>query len=388
MNTWRNESAAFLPVRAAVVLMFVGVATVPYGAVAQTWQFTATGSLNTSRYSHTATQLPDGRVLIAGGRSDYSASAELYDPVTGTFTATGSMNTTRNGHTATLIPNGKVLMVGGTGYAPGSTELYDPATGAFTATGSLTPARHGHTATLLPNGKVFIAGGRYYDGNKWTTMASSALYDPATGTFTATGSMGEARESHTATLLTNGKVLITGGLHWAGQPGTWTMASAEVYDPATGMFMATGSMNALRNSHTATLLPNGTVLVIGGNQLDGANGPATATAELYDTAAGTFTATGSMGAQRHSHAATLLPIGKVLIAGGIASDSWGYPSRSAELYDPATGTFTAAASMIDYRARFTATLLSASGRLLIAAGVTDSATLLSRAELYGNPQCQ
>src|SRR5213078_4533407 len=139
---------------------------------------TATGSLGAGRYRHTATLLPSGKVLVAGGSngSDLS-SAELYDPASGTWTATGSLGTARDAHTATLLPNGEVLVAGGyTGSALSSAELYDPASGTWTATGSLGTARDAHTATLLPNGKVLVAG-----GNNGYALSSAELYDPGLG---------------------------------------------------------------------------------------------------------------------------------------------------------------------------------------------------------------
>ena len=191
------------------------------------------------------------------------------------------MNFTRVHATATLLANGMVLIAGGyngaipatppptdpdagffyTGTFPATAELYDPGTGTFTATGSLNAAREGHTATLLPNGLVLITGGNDSDLSL-QRLASAELYDPGAGTFTAAASMAVPREGHTATLLPNGMVLIAGG-----NPGTYPAtdsgynpASAELYDPGTGTFTATGSLNTARDNHTATLLQNGMVL--------------------------------------------------------------------------------------------------------------------------------
>ena len=190
--------------------------------------FVPTGSMTAARDGHTATLLPNGTVLVAGGASSGTAlaSAELYDPATGTFTATGSMSVTRMGHTATLLPNGKVLIAGGDYLRGGAeevlvgAELYDSAAGAFTATGSMTVARDDHTATLLSNGTVFIAGG----GNRNAALTSTEVYDPAAGIFTANGSMSVGGELHTATLLPNGTVLVTGGFVGGGFP----LANAEL----------------------------------------------------------------------------------------------------------------------------------------------------------------
>ncbi len=323
--------------------------------------FSATGSLATQRYYDTATLLPNGKVLIAGGNNGLDlSSAEIYDPANGTFTATGSLGVAHAGHTATLLPNGKVLIAGGSPNG-NSAELYDPVSGTFSATGSLTTVHGTHTATLLANGKVLIAGGY---------TLSAELYDPASGTFSATGSLATVRTWHTATLLPNGKVLIAGG---AG--GGVYLSSAELYDPASGTFGATGSLGTARWVHTATLLPNGNVLIAGGY-----NGTAPYylnSAELYNPAAGTFTATGSLANARDYHSATLLPNGKVLIAGGANNTTH---LTSAELYDPAGGTFSAAGSLATGRAFPTATVLPG-GRVLIAGGVGNGA-ILSSAELY------
>ena len=235
----------------------------------------------------------------------------------GTFGPTGSPSNARTVHTATLLPNGKVLVAGGFNppsvvLAYASAELYDPDTGLFSSTGSLITARRVHTATLLTNGKVLVAGGR----NPPTYYASGELYDPNTGVFSSTGSMATPRAFHTATLLANGKVLVAGGLN-----GSVYVASAELYDPDTGLFTPTGSLNTAREDHTATLLPDGRVLIVGGD-----TGATTfASAELYDPDTGKFTVTGSLGTARTSHTATLLPPstdrpnGKVLIAGGASN---------------------------------------------------------------------
>ena len=326
-----------------------------------TWQ-AAAGSMNSARSGHTATLLPNGTVLLAGGNGAPS-SAELYDPAAGTFSPAGSMVAARSGHTATLLPNGKVLMVGGSnGGALSSVELYDPTAGTFSATGSMSAARYSHTATLLPNGKVLAAGG--YDGGSY--LSSAELYDPTAGTFSATGSMSAVRGDHSATVLPNGKLLVAGG--WNGG----ALSSAELYDPAAGTFSATGSMSAARRYHSAILLPNGKLLVAGGS-----NGGDLSSAELYDPAAGTFSATGSMSAARERFTVTLLPNGKVLAAGG----SNGGALSSAELYDPTAGTFSATGSMSAARYSHTATLLP-NGNVLVTGGYNGSANL-SSAELYG-----
>jgi len=295
-----------------------------------TGSWTTTGAMIEARYGYTATLLPDGEVLVAGGSTTIVgsspfplATAELYDPRTRTWTAIGSMATARTGHTATLLADGKVLVAGGVPAFGGdiptsplaSAELYDPGTKTWTAAAGMNEARDGHTATLLLDGKVLVVGG----GN---SPASTELYDSRTGTWTAVGNLTEARSGYTATRLRDGRVLVAGGY------GAGWLSSAELYDPATGSWTATGGMIQGRASQTATLLPDGTVLVAGGAIEVTFNSDAMALAESYDPRNETWTATGSMSLARHSHTATLLLDGKVLVVGG------GSAPASAELYDP------------------------------------------------------
>jgi uncharacterized repeat protein (TIGR02543 family) len=266
-----------------------------------------TGPQINARSTPTATLLDSGKVLVAGGRSllgpDFTHStAEIYDPLTGSWASTGSMSVPRAGHTATLLPNGKVLVVGGyrsDNEISGNAEIYNPATGSWTNAGTLAAARAAHTATLLPNGKVLVVGGP-------NNLAVAELYDPTTGSWSSTGSLLDGRGFTTATLLPNGKVLVAGG-------SAGSLASAEIYDPSTGLWAATGSLiNGRASSYTATLLSHGKVLVAGG--WDGYT--EFSSAELYDPATGTWAATGALWGTHDQHTATLLPNGRVLVAGG------------------------------------------------------------------------
>lgn len=364
----RRNKERLLSAFAAMVIAF-GLASVnPAWSAPETWASTAT--MGEPRRHHTATLLLNGKVLVAGGwnTAGYLSSAELYDTTTGTWAPTGSMAGARHEHTATLLPNGKVLVASGYPDTTGA-ELYDPATGTWSTTGSMIDIRTGHSTTLLADGRVLVAGG----GLTIPVLASAELYDPATGLWTATGSMADTRSRHSATLLPNGKVLVAGGWSEASFQGPW--ARAELYDPATGSWTAAAPMTAHRMLHTATLLLNGKVLVVGGR--DDAYG-----AELYDPAINTWAATDPMPIPREFHTATLLPSGKVLV---VAGELPGFgAAQVAELYDPAAGPglrWAATGSMIEPRERPAVTLLPNCGVLVIGGGANNPFFLAS-AEWY------
>ncbi len=376
---------------------------------------TLAAHLTVARSGHTATLLNTGKVLIAGGANGVAdASAEVYDPATGAFTVTGSMTEVRIGHTATLLNDsslanyGKVLIVGSVDTIA---ELYNPSTGTFTATGSLHHARTSPTATLLSNtgpnaGKVLIAGGNTTAGD-----LVAELYDPATGTFSDTGSATALRVGHTATLLLDGSVLIAGGSVTSDE----STATAERYDPATGKFTATGRMTVARTGHTATRFgaqdgtQNGDVLIVG---TDGS-------ADLYNPGTGTFAAVGSLfpnyPPDTSSRTASLRNDGTVLVGGGYFQEakylfrfvplSGGhcvlighFPESTsvAALFAPESDGFTETGFLTMSRDTHSATVLS-DGAVLIVGGIhhtvvpaqscsatkpTETATVLSSAELF------
>ena len=379
-------SSHTLPQRFAfsLIVLSIGLALVRPCAGAPVG-FEQTGSLAQARAHHTATLLTDGRVLVVGGENGNGntfTSAELFDPARGTWTATGSLNTDRADHTATLLPDGRVLVAGGREffYALASAELYDPATGSWTPTGGLAIRRRNHTATLLPDGRVLVAGGSQESpsGSGDFSVASEELYDPASGTWTSTGNLVTPRDGHTATLLPSGKLLVAGGQRSDFFHRT-VLSSAELYDPASGIWTSTGSLAAARIAHTATLLPDGHVLAAAGT----GGGPASA--ELYDEATGTWRTTGSLAGARAGHTATILPDNKVLVAGGFGAGLPIGSLASAELYDPASGTWTRTGSLLTGREDHTATLLP-NGLVLVAAGAVrhvNGPTYLASAELYG-----
>jgi hypothetical protein len=340
-----------------------------------------------------AALLTSGKVLITGGINTTTApvTAELYDPATKTFAFTrGSMGTARVSATATVLKSGKVLVIGGKapdGTPVATAEIYDPASDTFApTTGSMQTTRVYHTATLLNDGTVLVTGGLDVSGNSsGVPVATAELFDPTTTNFTPVANMGAARNFHVATMLAGGKVLLTGGFDSGSM-----LTTAELYDPVTKTFSLTiGNMTFGRAGHTATLVSGGKVLVAGGAATFG--GAATSTAELFDPATATFSATtGAMANARSLHTATLLNNGKVLLAGGDAVFYSGGQTQSlsaAELFDPATGSFASTADMTAIRESHTATLLS-NGQVLIVGGAdgtlgySPTTTVLATAELY------
>jgi WD40 repeat protein len=306
-----------------------------YDPVIGSWNFT--GSLNIPLGGHTATLLHNGKVLVVG---DFNDRAELYDPATETWTVTGALNAgPRPDHTATLLPDGQVLVVAGGDLDIGgnildTAELYDPSSGMWRIAGSLNTGRIGHTTTLLPDGMVLVAGGwgavtRGPNFAQFGVLSGAELYEPATGTSFVTLDLNTPRMGHTATGLLNGKVLVAGGdtKFFGGQTN-----GAELYDRATGTWTITGNLSTVRSAHTATLLPDGKVLFAGGHV---GSFPFTniSNSELYDPAKATWSVTASLNTARSGHTATLLPNGKVLVTGGRNATSNTFNSlNSAELY--------------------------------------------------------
>jgi Kelch motif/Galactose oxidase, central domain len=231
-----------------------------YDPASETWRLT--GSMTTPRSEHTATPLPNGLVLVTGGFAptdapEFLASAELYDPTTEKWRVTASMDRGRAAHTATLLPNGLVLVVGG------SAELYDPRTETWRPIGTITHARFGHTATLLPDGRVLVAGA----SPLLTPDASESaeLYDPATDTWRLAVEPPRSLEGQSATLLPNGLVLVAGGLQGGDSGSSEDFAAASLYDPVGDTWRETSSMSAARSFHTATMLSDGRVLIVSGS---------------------------------------------------------------------------------------------------------------------------
>jgi N-acetylneuraminic acid mutarotase len=332
---------------------------------------------------------------VAGGESSFAdsfaatAAVEVYDPAAETWSQAASLLTARQNHTATLLPNGKVLVAGGMAPPNNSmpmtnAEIYDPVANTWTAAAPMTSPRISHTATLLPNGKVLIVGGT--GGPAMPAPVDSAeIYDPATNTWSPAASLPAARTLHSATLLANGNVLIAGGVtpSGAGTPPPTTFAlNGLVYDPSTNTWTSTGNFQHPREAHTATLLSNGQVLMAGGVD----QSSVLAATELYDAVANTWSSAGALLGARAFHTATLLPRGKILFTGGITPNPPG-PSvvtNSTELYDPVTNTSSTAGGLITPRSNQSATLLS-NGVVLVVGGWGNSVTplvILGSSELY------
>jgi len=249
--------------------------------------WTRTASLNQGRTTHTASVLLDGKVLVVGGGAGSALldSAELYDPSTGNWSIVESMIWKRAFHTATTLGNGKVLVTGGLGGENGilnTTEMYDPLTRKWKSMNSMSYRRYAHSATLLKNGKVLVIGGQDDDGY---SLGSTELFDPSTETWTVSGTMNSRRSKHTASLLINGKVLVAGGgLGGDVFPGLMPINTSEIYDPLTEIWTNTNSMHYTRTWHTASVLENGNVLVVGGTD----DNIGSYTAELYNASANTY----------------------------------------------------------------------------------------------------
>jgi large repetitive protein len=350
-------------------------------AASGTW--TGIASVHTPRDGHTATLLPNGNVVIAGGEDNNQAvsSSEVYSPTFGSWTVSGNLNVARSNASAVLLPNGQVLIAGGcvASCLSGTTrsaELYNSLGGKWTSTGAMLTGRTYFSMVRLASGQILVAGGcTGLNANGCSGVTNKAeIYNSSTGKWTATGPMIAARGNLTATLLPNGKVLVAGGINGAGNP----IATAELYNPSTGKWTATGNMITARDEHTAALLATGKVLVAGGENLSGVT---TTKTELYNPSTGKWTATGNLNASRLEHTSTMLMNGNILIAGGNhVTASMTTVLSSAEVYNPATGKWTPTGSMSVARVGHTSTLLT-SGRVLTASG-SDANNDWTSAELY------
>lgn len=339
------------------------------------------GTLNTARSNHIAVLLPNNLVLVSGGStgSTILKSTELYDPVKNTWTASSDMNSARTGHTATLLLNGKVLVTGGFDgtTALKSAEIYDPASGKWTATtATMTYSHNFHTSTLLSDGKVLIAGGVVGPSINADPTATE-VYDPALGSFSAGPNLPEPRQGHTSTVLSNGAILFVGNSN--GNAATarllnYTAPSTFAWPDLASPPVPTGALINGRWNHSATLLGNGKVLVAGGF---GAN---TRSTELYDPATNSWSAAGNLAVGRALHTSTLLLDGRVLVVGGYDGSN---ALSSIEVYHPTSGWSTATQKSLNTaRATHTSTLLSNGNVVIVGTYLQTSGTASTSTEVW------
>jgi len=316
-----------------------------------TGDFAEAGSMEQARVDHTATVLTDGRVLVVGGQDGdygdvYFETAEVWDPATGSFSPAGALTQARTGHSSTSLPDGRVLVIGG--YDGVSTvseaEIWDPATSSFSPAGSLESGRVDHVATLLPDGRVLIVGGEHQKARDWLP-APAQVWEPITETFSPVETLSEPLLPQTATLLSDGRVLLVGS----------ESNTAQVWDPKTEALTPAGKLGRrLREDHVATLLSDGRVLFVGDSK----------SAHVWDPATASFSPAGSLAERRIFHTTSLLPDGRGLIVGDCCQD---HRLASAEVWDPMTHTFSPAGWLITRRHGHTATALP-DGRVLVVGG--------------------
>jgi len=364
------------------------------GETVGTW--TLTGPMIEGRAEHASVLLADGRVLVVGGCARYQGTvagfgtdcpaldtAEIYDPITGVWTPAGTMSEARRNPAVAQLRDGRVLVAGGCSGprdygCTSSAELFDPAGGTWTATSDMGRPRAslgGGSTVLLPSGKVLVADG--YEPDYGTAAPSGEVYDPASGTWAFTGPLVMPRYSASrAVLLPSGQVLLVGGaVRSPTSYGTNFTAQAELYDPATNLWEATGVSSSARTRHTLTLLPTGEVLMAGG-RTEGFDEPETEEAELYSPATGTWRAAPAMHFRRREARAVLLPSGRVLVVGNWtrcpkANECDPYMAPNAELYDPGLDSWLLAPVPPRYVEDASALVLLPSGQALLAGGLAQ-----------------
>ena len=377
--------ALALLVALALFVVFLGAACgapgIPASAPAEPPEI-GPGDLSVARVGHTATVLTDGRVVVIGGANTevgIVAAVEIYDPASGSWSSAGDIPTVRAGHTATLLHDGRVVVVGGVGvdgYSPVTqAALLDPQTGVWSSAGVVLTPRTGHTATLLRDGRVLIVG----EDNVYEPYAE--LFDPATGEWSPTGPSAGPRFRHSATLTSDGRVLVTGGEPSGQESGLIDLV--EIFDPATDSWSLAGNLQVARSRHSASLLGDGRIVVLGGaSETVAGPGGALAAGEAFDPETGEWTAITPACSGRFGHSAILLDDGRLVLLGG-QSDA--LVTTSVESYDPETDRWSLSVGTKLGRVGASASALH-NGSLLVAGGSLRSSYEVST--LREDPEVQ
>jgi hypothetical protein len=349
--------------------------------------WTSASNLSQARTSAASVLLPDGRILITGGDGGSGSlnSAEFFT-ANGTISSAIAMNVARSQQFAVVLSDGRVLVGGGNSSGGGTTnsaEIYDAAADSWTQTAPMTSARANASAALLQDGRVLIAGG----ANSGLPSNTIEIFDPSTGTFSFAGTLSSPRTKQAMALLQDGRVLIIGGFD-----GTNALASCDIFDPSTGTVSAGPALATPRYSHTATTLLNGQVVVIGGATTGNSGIVDVSSAEVFDPATGVFANAGaSLTTAREAHQAFLLPSNNsVLIVGGTSA---GQVVPGSELFVPQVSTadgswsyaFAPTGANITPRTTAVGNALSQDGMLLVAGGSDASGNALASTELYAFP---
>jgi N-acetylneuraminic acid mutarotase len=358
-----SKGDILITLRFIVIFLLI---TFPWSTKSQTGAWSSTGPLVVPRAYHKAVTLDGGNILVSGGASgeDYLSSCEIYNVVDGSWSLTDSLKTKRYLHTMTLLQNGKVLITGGA-YASGnrfyhlrSCELYDPVTSRWTVINQMNYARAGHTATLLSNGKVLVTGGLYFDGSNDIYLRSCELYDPVADQWVLTDSMSVRRKDHTATLLPNGNVLVVGGHYAITYPYDTYLMSCELFNANTESWTVTDSLSTPLAGQRSVILSNGNILVAGGYY-------AIHISELFNPVSMTWSTTGSLRVGRNDHSVTLLPNGNVLAVGDQTKNN------RCELYNPTERTWVLTDSL-RYDVFDHSSILLNNNKVLVSGGISHT----------------